>query len=778
MGFTHPFFARKLVLPVAALAALSLIIPPGSESASADTAPPVGTPATVSTDLLPTPQIDGVVWSQAIVGNTVYVGGSFTNARPAGSAAGTNTVPRANLLSYNLSTGVLNSFAPTLNGQVRAVAASPDGTRVYVGGEFTTVNGSARSRIAAFDAATGALNTSFRPQANSRVSAVVASNTSVFFGGFFTAVSNLARPYVASARASDGAVLPFSPKLAGGTVWSLALSPDAGKLVIGGSFTTMNGSNNPGYGLGAVNTASGANMPWSIAGLIRNGGANAAITGLSSDQDSVYGTGYVFGSGGNFEGTFRANWADGALRWVEDCHGDTYSAAPAGDVVYSVGHPHFCGNVGSFPETNPRTFQRGLAWTKDARTTVARNTVGNYYNFGGNPAPGYLTWWPDVNSGTFTGQNQGAWNVVANADYVLLAGEFTAVNNKPQQGLIRYAVRALAPNKDGPRLSGSNYTVSASSSSAGTARITWTANYDRDNRNLKYELIRNGNTAAPIYTTTANSNIWFQRPQLGFTDTGLTPGQSYSYRVRVTDPIGNAVQGSDAAVTVLATGALASYPSAVLSDSPTAYFRLGEASGSAVNNSTGGTGALANSTVGRGATGAINGDSDKASIFNGSDSLIATQLPSSGPQSFALEVWFKSTSTAGGKILGFGNRNSGLSTSYDRHLYLNAAGNVAFGVYPGGERVVQSPANYNNGQWHHVVANLSSAGMQLFVDGTLVVQRSDVTSAEIASGYWRIGGDTSWSGANFFNGTIDEVALYPAPLSAQRVRDHYTASGR
>ncbi|MBC7518503.1 MAG: delta-60 repeat domain-containing protein [Microbacteriaceae bacterium] len=550
MGYPRPFFARSVAVSVTAIVALALLAPSHLPAARADTAPPVGTPATVSTDLLPTPQINGVVWSQAIVGDTVFVGGSFTNARPAGSAAGANTVPRSNLLSYSLSTGVLNPFAPSLNGQVRAVGASPDGTRLYVGGEFSTVNGSTRSRIAAFDTASGALNTAFRPQANSRVSAVVASNSTVYFGGHFTSVSNFTRPYVAAARASDGGVLSFAPRLAGGTVWALALSPDAGKLVLGGSFTTLNGSNNPGYGLGAVNTATGANTQWSIAGLIRNGGVNAAITGLSSDQDSVYGTGYVFGSGGNFEGTFRANWSDGAVRWVEDCHGDTYSAVPAGGVVYSVGHPHFCGNVGSFPETNPRTFQRGLAWTKEARTTVARNTVGNYYNFGGNPAPGYLTWWPDINIGSFTGQNQGAWNVTANANYVVLGGEFTAINNKPQQGLIRYAIRSLAPNKDGPRLSGANYAVAVSSTTAGTARITWTANYDRDNRTLKYELIRNGNTAAPIYTVSADSNVWFQRPQLGFSDIGLASGQNYSYRLRVTDPIGNLIYGADTTVTV------------------------------------------------------------------------------------------------------------------------------------------------------------------------------------------------------------------------------------
>src|SRR5690242_13764251 len=83
----------------------------GGAPAVADTRPPVaGVPATVASDVLPTVQIDGVVWSQAIVGNTVYAGGRFNYARPAGAAAGTARVARPNLLAYDIRTGVLSAF--------------------------------------------------------------------------------------------------------------------------------------------------------------------------------------------------------------------------------------------------------------------------------------------------------------------------------------------------------------------------------------------------------------------------------------------------------------------------------------------------------------------------------------------------------------------------------------------------------------------------------------------------------------------------------------------
>src|SRR6185437_14416075 len=156
-----PWRRSAVFLSSAALAASVAIV--GVPSASADTFPtnptdPL-TPVTVSADRLPTAQINGVVWSQVIIGNTVYVGGNFSSARPAGSPAGTNEVARSNIMAYNLTTGeLISSFAPRFNAQVLALAASPDGSRLYVGGAFTQYNGSTPvSRIVALNPSTGAL---------------------------------------------------------------------------------------------------------------------------------------------------------------------------------------------------------------------------------------------------------------------------------------------------------------------------------------------------------------------------------------------------------------------------------------------------------------------------------------------------------------------------------------------------------------------------------------------------------------------------------------------
>ena len=76
---------------------------------------------------------------------------------------------------------------------------------------------------------------------------------------------------------------------------------------------------------------------------------------------------------------------------------------------------------------------------------------------------------------------------------------------------------------------------------------------------------------------------------------------------------------------------------------------------------------------------------------------------------------------------------------------------------------------------------MSSAGLKLYVDGVEVAARADVTAAEhLSLGYWRIGGDTlnNWPSAplsGYFNGSIDEVAVYKHVLTPTEVAAHYSA---
>ena len=730
---------------------------------------------TVTADALPTVQIDGVVWKQQIVGNTVYVGGQFANARPAGAAPGTNLTARANLLAYNLTTGALiPGFNPTLNAQVYAIAVSPDGTKLYVGGSFTKVGTVAKNRIAAFNVATGALITTFAAGVDYTVKSIVATNDAVYVGGAFSSANGSPRSRLAAFNPTTGALMAWAPS-ADATVNALTLTPDNNYVIAGGAFQNVNAAS--AYGLAKLDGVSGALQPWNTTNLIRDAGATSAILSLSTANGAIYGTGYTFGPG-NLEGAFSADPVTGNINWVEDCHGDTYDHWAGNGVVYTVSHDHYCGNLGGFPQSDPWSInmRHALAFTAQATGTLGHDPHG-YYDFYGTPAPSMLNWFPEMDSGTYTGKNQAAWSITGNSQYVILGGEFPTVNGVAQQGLVRFAVSSIAPNEIAPTTSGAAFNPSVIGLPSGAARVAWQANSDRDDHTLTYRLTRNN---VVVYTVTADSTFW-NRPTMGFVDTGLVAGTVYKYRLSATDPAGNVAQSEIVNFTAPAAGSTNAYAQQVVADGAAPYWPMNETAGTVLFDNAGFNDADTGAGVTRGTTpGTV--ATDAATTFDGATSA-STRTAIAGPDTFTSQAWIKTTTTSGGKIIGFGSNQTGLSSSYDRMVYMDNAGHIYFGVYPNGVAEIHSASSYNDGQWHQISATLGADGMKLYIDAKLVAQRTDVTWGQVYSGYWRVGGDNlgGWPNqpsSNYFAGVIDEVAIYPTVLSRATINGQWVASGR
>lgn len=135
------------------------------------------------------------------------------------------------------------------NGPANAVVAQSDG-RVLVGGAFTSVNGLARNRIARLQA-DGSLDTSFTPGAGADNTVYAVAETfqggdrRVLVGGSFVSFNLAARPGLVRLN-NDGLLdANFSPLAVNGTVYAIAVYPanvpNAGKILIGGDFTLING---------------------------------------------------------------------------------------------------------------------------------------------------------------------------------------------------------------------------------------------------------------------------------------------------------------------------------------------------------------------------------------------------------------------------------------------------------------------------------------------------------------------------------------------------------
>lgn len=230
----------------------------------------------------------------ATSGDQVYVAGAFTKA----AGTGATLTNRPYVAKFSASTGAIDAaWLPTPNERVRTVRTSDDGSFVYIGGSFTSVNGAfSVGRVAKLTSSTGSLVAGFVPGATNQTSkppvydlwvsgsdrvyvavggsggACAAMNATtgsvlwskhsngnlqsvrvigdtVFCGGHFTGVGgfdNQTRYKLASVDRSTGTTLPFAPVVNSALgVWSMGA--DSTRLYIGGDFTQIDTTAQPGF---------------------------------------------------------------------------------------------------------------------------------------------------------------------------------------------------------------------------------------------------------------------------------------------------------------------------------------------------------------------------------------------------------------------------------------------------------------------------------------------------------------------------------------------------
>jgi hypothetical protein len=263
---------------------------------------------------------DGRISAILKVGDRVYLGGNFTQV---------NGEARSHLAAVDAETGRLTGWSPSTNatGNVFALAASPDGSRVYAGGAFTSVNGKTRKRIAAIDAATGALDPAFRADADNGVRALaVSGNGDVYAGGAFGSVGGQPRARLALVDGATGEVDPGWAPTADGLVRDLEPSPDGSRIYAGGEFKAISGQPRAHLvGLDAAGTGAIAWRPLTS--------PNGKVYDLAARSNSLYS---AEGGGGGEARSYDAS--TGALVWRARGDGDVQAVAPLDGRLYIGGH--------------------------------------------------------------------------------------------------------------------------------------------------------------------------------------------------------------------------------------------------------------------------------------------------------------------------------------------------------------------------------------------------------------------------------------------------------
>ncbi len=702
-------------------------------------------------DGLSTWQTEGNTWALAESGGKVFVGGRFGRLLPPdGSTA--SPVTRTNFAVLDAATGAPLpcdvQFTSTVetNPQIRSLNVSPDGKTLWAGGSFNRVNGLTRYNLVAIDISTCSV-TPFDRQVNAMVRAIQTVGSKVYFGGDFTAVQGQVRGRVAAADvAGSGSLLPWAP-VADKSVRALDLDPNNGNVVVGGDFDTVNSADS--HALVVVDPVVGSVVKAYPGGFFP---MTSTIQDLTHDSDSFYiaaeGTG-----GGVFDGRAAFNLSDYNERWRDNCLGATQALVVHKGVLYSGSHAHDCSSMKAFPD--------GVRQHLLAEETANPTTL--------------LPWYPNTNDGTGSeplGPRDMVISTVGGKPYLWVGGEFTRVNGAVQRGLTRFTD---TPDTGRPTIP----VASAASYEAGVVRVRWRASHDDDDETLTYSVFRNGSTT-PIGTATAASS-WWQHPQVSFVDSSAVPGQSYSYRISASD--GTNTSSLSDPVRITAATADSPYPKRVLADGASQYWRFDESGTFAADETTMNNSGRYSGDVTRPVDpGAILDDPSDSATFGGASGYAYGERRIDPPNAFSAEVWFRTTTTRGGKLIGFGDGTTGSSGNYDRHIYMNNSGQLIFGVWTGSAATLKTSSPYNDGAWHHVVGTQGPTGMALYVDGVRV-GLNGVTSAQPYAGSWHVGGDNlnAWPdrpSSDYFEGSLDEAAVYPAALTRQQVADHYSMSGR
>ncbi|MBK8433729.1 MAG: LamG domain-containing protein [Chloroflexi bacterium] len=241
------------------------------------------------------------------------------------------------------------------------------------------------------------------------------------------------------------------------------------------------------------------------------------------------------------------------------------------------------------------------------------------------------------------------------------------------------------------------------------------------------------------------------------------------------------------------------YPTGILADSPIVYYRMGDAGNPAVNS--GSLGAAVNGTYTNatfGATSLVANDANTAVNFNGTNSLVAipdnASINTGGPyQNRTIEFIFGAGDTVGRQLLWEeGGFTRGLNIYLqDTTLYLggwNVNNDDAGASSPWGPSFITTTISANTVYHVALVMQGSAAGftgtLTGYVNGVQIGQATGIGrlfAHTDDTGIARTSGGTRYHNsaandttANFFNGRIDEFAMYNAALTSGQINAHIT----
>lgn len=214
-----------------------------------------------------------------------YVGGNFTKIG--------NNVTREGV-AHILSDGTLGSLNLDFSGSVSVQSLVLSGGTLYIGGDFSSINGQTRNSIAAVTTATSAV-TAWDPDANSSVSTMLLSGATLYVGGSFTSIGGQTRNYIAAldTTINTNNATAWDPN-ADSTIQSMLLSGTT--LYAGGTFTTIGGQSRS--RIAALDTTINTSNATTWNPGVTNSVSGPGVRAMQLDGTTLYITGGFIAAGG------------------------------------------------------------------------------------------------------------------------------------------------------------------------------------------------------------------------------------------------------------------------------------------------------------------------------------------------------------------------------------------------------------------------------------------------------------------------------------------------
>jgi len=220
-----------------------------SEFASFNT--PAVDPADAFAPGTPTGRVEAIT----VDGDTVYVGGTFTKIQ---DPLGGEILDQPYLFAYSKSSGnIIRDFDPVLNNPVYALESTGEGSGVFAGGVFSTLNGEANRRGLVKIDANGDRATGFGARPDALVNVLVRLDDTLYVGGNFNTISGQSVELLAAVDTATGNVLPELNLNFDGTltnsrnvtrvqgVHDIDVTSDGQLMVVIGNFATIDGISRP-----------------------------------------------------------------------------------------------------------------------------------------------------------------------------------------------------------------------------------------------------------------------------------------------------------------------------------------------------------------------------------------------------------------------------------------------------------------------------------------------------------------------------------------------------